>query len=158
MAYISKRTGSKGTTYQIRYPSKATESGFAYKTFTTLKQARAFTQRIGALPEPIPKSAKLAKSVSQAVDDWLNICEKIGRDGREKVEPQTLVEYKRWPAAWQGPWLIYDARAGSFFGSNAPVVCSCSPRRLIFFIKQPSMPAGKCHNHQRRIRFSNFGT
>ena len=35
------------------------------------------------------------RSVPQAVGLWLDICEKIGRDGRETVEPETLKEYKR---------------------------------------------------------------
>jgi hypothetical protein len=38
MADIRKRKGAKGITYQVRYPSKATKSGYAYKTFLTLKQ------------------------------------------------------------------------------------------------------------------------
>lgn len=33
-------------------------------------------------------------SVPDAVQRWLDICEKIGRDGREKVEPETLKEYR----------------------------------------------------------------
>src|SRR4051794_17413340 len=35
MADIRKRIGGRGTTYQVRYPSKATKSGYAYKTFLT---------------------------------------------------------------------------------------------------------------------------
>jgi len=44
MADIRKRTGAKGTTYQVRHPSKATKSGYAYATFNTLKEARAFLE------------------------------------------------------------------------------------------------------------------
>jgi integrase len=33
--------------------------------------------------------------VGEGVDRWLEICEKIGRDGRETVEPETLKEYRR---------------------------------------------------------------
>ena len=33
MSDIRKRTGSKGTTYQVRYPSEAAKSGYAYETF-----------------------------------------------------------------------------------------------------------------------------
>ena len=40
MADIRKRNGLKGTTYQVRYPSKTTKSGYAYATFATLKEAR----------------------------------------------------------------------------------------------------------------------
>ncbi len=31
----------------------------------------------------------------EAIEIWLNICEKVGRDGREPVEQMTLVEYER---------------------------------------------------------------
>lgn len=91
MADIRKRTGAKGTTYQIRYPSKSATSGYAYASFDTMKEARAFSENLGAVKEA--PSAKL--DVPSAVDRWLDICEKIGRDGRETVEPETLKEYKR---------------------------------------------------------------
>jgi integrase len=44
MSDIRKRVGSKGTTYQVRYPNKATKSGYAYKTFDTRKEAQAFLE------------------------------------------------------------------------------------------------------------------
>ena len=44
MADIRKRNGLKGTTYQVRYPSKTTKSGYVYATFATLKEARAFRE------------------------------------------------------------------------------------------------------------------
>ena len=44
MADIRKRSGSKGITYQVRYPSKASKSGYAFKTFSTLKEAREFRE------------------------------------------------------------------------------------------------------------------
>ena len=92
MADIRKRTGKKGTTYQVRYPSKASKSGYTFATFNTLKEARYFIQNIGSLPN---RTSSHIKTVSQTVELWLNICEKIGRDGRESVEPETLKEYKR---------------------------------------------------------------
>ncbi|MEW8046218.1 MAG: site-specific integrase [Candidatus Thiodiazotropha sp.] len=91
MADIRKRVGKKGTTYQVRYPSKATKSGYAFKSFDTRKAAREFTQNLGSLPERV--SSEIT-TVPQAVSLWLDICEKIGRDGREKVEPETLKEYR----------------------------------------------------------------
>lgn len=91
MSDIRKRAGKKGTTYQVRYPRKSTKSGYAYMSFDTLKEARAFNQTLGSLPETISSEIK---DVTQAVDKWLDICEKIGRDGREKVEPETLKEYR----------------------------------------------------------------
>ena len=92
MADIRKRVGEKGTTYQVRYPSKAAKSGYAYETFDTLKAARAFTENLGAHQDKISTHIK---SVPQAVALWLDICEKIGRDGRETVEPETFKEYRR---------------------------------------------------------------
>ena len=44
MADIRKRTGRKGTTYQVRYASKAAKGGYAYATFATLKEARDFLE------------------------------------------------------------------------------------------------------------------
>ncbi len=91
MSDIRKRVGSKGTTYQVRYPSTKTKSGYAYATFDTMKAAREFVESGRARqtnPTPIT-------SVDEAVQLWLDICEKIGRDGRESIETQTLFEYRR---------------------------------------------------------------
>ena len=94
MSDIRKRVGRKGVTYQVRYPSKATKTGYAYATFDTLKEARAFVEsgeaRASALSH-CPQSI----AVERAVEEWLEICEKIGRNGRERVEAETLKEYKR---------------------------------------------------------------
>jgi integrase len=40
MSDIRRRTGAKGTTYQVRYASKAAKTGYAYATFETRKEAR----------------------------------------------------------------------------------------------------------------------
>jgi integrase len=90
MADIRKRSGSKGTTYQVRYPRGS--NGYAYATFDTLKEARAFTENLGAL-EGSPGGRSM--SVVEAIEGWLQICEKIGRDGRERVEVETYKEYRR---------------------------------------------------------------
>lgn len=91
MSDIRKRTGAKGTTYQVRYPSKKTKSGYSYATFKTMKEARAYLESTGLRQhQDCPP-----KKVSEAVQLWLDICEKVGRDGRETIEPQTLVEYRR---------------------------------------------------------------
>lgn len=92
MADIRKRTGAKGTNYQVRYVSPGSPTGYAYATFDTLKEARAFSENLGAMRHA---PGGVIMSVADAVDRWLDICEKIGRDGREKVEPTTLVEYRR---------------------------------------------------------------
>ncbi|MBN8911043.1 MAG: site-specific integrase [Rhizobiales bacterium] len=93
MADIRKRTGRKGTTYQVRYATTKTKSGYAYATFSTMKEARAFRED-GSGREQQTRGNR-AKTVANAVEEWLDICEKIGRDGREKVEPETLKEYRR---------------------------------------------------------------
>lgn len=92
MADIRKRKGAKGTTYQVRYPSKKVKSGYAYATFETLKEARAFNENLGSLKES-PDGASMP--VTDAIDLWLRVCEKLGRDGREKVELETYKEYRR---------------------------------------------------------------
>lgn len=91
MADIRKRTGKKGTTYQVRYIKKSA-AGYAYATFETMKEARTFSENLGSLPVA-PSGAEL--SMADAVERWLSICEKIGRDGREKVEAETYKEYAR---------------------------------------------------------------
>ena len=57
-----------------------------------MKEARAFSENLGSLPKR-PSAGVI--TVPEAVTRWLDICEKIGRDGREKVEPETFKEYRR---------------------------------------------------------------
>lgn len=51
----------------------------------------AFTQNLG---NRLDRVISDIQTVPQAVQLWLDICEKIGRDGREKVEPETFKEYR----------------------------------------------------------------
>ena len=92
MADIRKRKGPKGVKYQVRYPTSETKSGYTYASFDTLKEARAFSENLGSLPKR-PSAGVI--TIPDAVTRWLDICEKIGRDGREKVEPETFKEYRR---------------------------------------------------------------
>jgi integrase len=92
MADVRKRKGPKGVKYQIRYPTSETKSGYTYASFDTLKEARAFSENLGSLPKR-PSAGVI--TIPEAVTRWLDICEKIGRDGREKVEPETFKEYRR---------------------------------------------------------------
>jgi len=92
MADIRKRTGSKGTTYQVRYPSKSTKSGFAYKSFDTLKEARYWHKyELPKLKEPIHKSLR---NVDQAIGKWLDVCRYEGRHGKDPVSPATMEVYE----------------------------------------------------------------
>lgn len=89
MADIRKRTGTNGTTYQVRYASKAAKSGYAYETFDTLKEARAFREDAKARKRSGVHSAKI-KTVHAAITKWLEVCEFEGRDGKDAVSPATL--------------------------------------------------------------------
>lgn len=93
MADIRKRVGRKGTTYQVRYPSKATKSGYAFKSFDTLKEARTFVES-GNTRKAEPSHHNDIKTVKQATDLWLKICEKEGLNGREPVTTYTYKNYE----------------------------------------------------------------
>jgi integrase len=93
MADIRKRTGKKGVTYQVRYPSKAAKTGYAFATFPTLKEARAFLE--GGKTREAPQSPQTdICTVRQAADLWLRICEKEGLNGREPVTAYTHKNYE----------------------------------------------------------------
>jgi len=92
MSDIRKRTGAKGTTYQVRYPSKAAKSGYAYKTFDTRKEALAF--REDACARLVNVGSGEIRTVAQGIQKWLDICEKEGRNGREPVTRYTLDNYE----------------------------------------------------------------
>ncbi|MCU7837944.1 MAG: tyrosine-type recombinase/integrase [Candidatus Thiodiazotropha sp. (ex Troendleina suluensis)] len=93
MADIRKRVGKKGTTYQVRYPSKATKSGYAFKSFDTLKEARAFREDSKARQENEACGAEIS-TIDEAIDKWLFICATEGTDGNEPVTSYTLKNYE----------------------------------------------------------------
>lgn len=93
MSDIRKRTGSKGTTYQVRYPSKATKSGYAYATFNTLKEAREYIES-GAHKIRSSQPSSVRMTVAEAIDQWLDVCEKEGREGRDPITKYTLQHYR----------------------------------------------------------------
>ena len=92
MADIRKRTGPKGTTYQVRYPSKTTKSGYAYATFSTRKEALEF--RDGSQARKNAHQRPELCTVADGVQKWLDVCEKEGRNGREPVTRYTLDNYE----------------------------------------------------------------
>jgi hypothetical protein len=65
MADIRKRNGAKGITYQVRYPSKATKTGYAYKTFLTLKEAREFRES-GETKKTEPNKRRVSRHLNPA--------------------------------------------------------------------------------------------
>ncbi|MEW5704400.1 MAG: site-specific integrase [Pseudomonadota bacterium] len=93
MSDIRKRTGTTGTTYQVRYPSKTTKSGYAYATFNTLKEARAFVES-GRAQDQSSGLDLTIRRIPDAVDKWLKICEKEGTDRNEPVTSYTLKSYE----------------------------------------------------------------
>ncbi len=93
MSDIRKRVGKKGNTYQVRYPSKATKSGYAFATFDTRKEALAFVES-GRTREPAPSHHGEIRTVPQATEMWLKICEKEGLNGREPVTTYTCKNYE----------------------------------------------------------------
>jgi hypothetical protein len=94
MTDIRKRKGAKGTTYQVRYPSKATKSGYAYKTFLTKKEAREFHESGEAKKTGLARSGGGIVTVADGVEKWLEVCEKEGRDRRDPVTDFTLKGYQ----------------------------------------------------------------
>ena len=106
MSDIRKRTGTKGTTYQVRYPSKAAESGYAYATFSTRKEAVEFRDGSSAR-KSAPRQHSEIRTVAQGVQLWLDICEKEGRNGREPVTKYTLENYKYYAKIFNShPWRM----------------------------------------------------
>ncbi|TXL75116.1 site-specific integrase [Vineibacter terrae] len=95
MSDIRKRVGAKGTTYQVRYPSKSTKSGYAYATFETRKEAQAFLESGKTQSSDSSIRDGEITTVSQAVDKWLALCVKEGRDGRDPITKHTEKTYDR---------------------------------------------------------------
>lgn len=88
MSDIRKRTGKKGTTYQVRYVDKSAKSGYRFKSFDTRKEAQQFRES-----DKKPALASTTLGVAAAIDLWLRVCEKEGRDGRPPVSKGTLKFY-----------------------------------------------------------------
>lgn len=93
MSDIRKRTGKKGSTYQVRYVNPAVASGYSFKTFATRKEALAFSENAHARPRPSQQSRDI-RTVEQGLQKWLDVCEKEGRDGRDPVTQYTLKNYQ----------------------------------------------------------------
>lgn len=93
MADIRKRTGKNGVRYQVRYPSKASPTGYAYASFLTIKEARTFREDAAARERSRCVASGIT-SIAEGVAKWLDVCEKEGRDGRDPVTSATLRDYK----------------------------------------------------------------
>lgn len=132
MSDIRKRKGRKGDTYQVRYPDASSKTGHSYKTFTTLKEARAFLEsgRIHATERKFDRSIR---TVPQAVDKWLQICEKEGTDGNEPVTSFTLKHYKYFSGfmksySWTKP--LVELQSPDIVEFRSWLLMNCSSRYL----------------------------
>lgn len=92
MADIRRRETPAGVTYQVRYQSRSTKSGYQYKTFHSLKAARAFLES-GKTQAAAETTHPEIDTVAKAADWWLRICEREGLNGREPVTYYTLKNY-----------------------------------------------------------------
>lgn len=97
MSDIRKRTGAKGTTYQVRYPSPSARSGYAYASFETRKEAIEFRENAFARNARAARTPGI-ETVADGLQKWLDVCEKEGRNGRDPVTTETLKHY-RWRVA-----------------------------------------------------------
>ncbi|MEQ1686155.1 MAG: site-specific integrase [Burkholderiaceae bacterium] len=93
MSDIRKRIGAKGTTYQVRYADPRVAGGYAYRTFSTAKEARTFREDAAARAAQGTRRGD-AWSVADAINTWLDVCEKEGRDGRAPVSSSTHKQYR----------------------------------------------------------------
>jgi len=71
MTDIPKRTGAKGVTYQVRYATRTSKTGYAYKTFATLKEARHYVE--SGLSRHRHSRHRQIRFDDQAVDKWLDV-------------------------------------------------------------------------------------
>ena len=81
----------EGTTYQVRFADPASPGGFAYKSFDTRKEAKAF-QESGGITKAIRSRNSL--TVEEAIQRWLDACACEGRDGKDPVSPATFKVYE----------------------------------------------------------------
>ena len=148
MADIRKRTGKRGTTYQVRYPSSTTKSGYAFKSFNTLKEARYFLES-GETQQNHTGLDTTIFTVSDAIDKWLHICETEGSNDREPVTEYTLKIYnyhtrfmKRYPSPIPFPTVITFSVLHSWSSNKAssPPISSSS---MIAILKTPPTPMCK---------------
>ena len=90
MSDIRKRIGKKGVSWQLRY-TEPSSGKVRYKSFARKKEADHFL--LGINNSDFVHDSDTV-SLIQAVNRWLDVCENIGRKGREPVEPSTLRKYK----------------------------------------------------------------
>jgi integrase len=88
MSDIRNRTGSKGTTYQVRYSQRNGKLG--YSTFSRRKDAQQFIESLSARRE----TDSTITTMAAAADLWLAVCKHEGRNGRPPVSDFTYDLYE----------------------------------------------------------------
>ncbi|AXM98010.1 tyrosine-type recombinase/integrase [Pseudomonas plecoglossicida] len=91
MPDIRKRSGKKGSIYQVRYEDKSSATGYSYQSFALRKEAQSFIENLSTLKH----LNKQLNSMAAAADTWLTICETEGRDGRKPVSKAVIKLYER---------------------------------------------------------------
>ena len=90
MAFIQTIKGKSGPIYKVHYKEPLSGKRRC-KNFSRMKAAQNFRDNI-------PKSDFLHDSdtvtITEAADKWLEVCETVGRKGREPVEKSTLKPYQ----------------------------------------------------------------
>jgi integrase len=93
MAAIRRRNGRKGTTYLVRYASKARKCGYEHKSFDILKEAPQFVEHDLPQLKKGPRHGD-SRSVESAIQKWLETCRHEGRQGKDPVSPATAEVYE----------------------------------------------------------------
>ncbi len=93
MADLRRKKTAKGTiVHQVRYRNSSTKSGYAYRNFETVKQARKFLSLVHQ-KSSIGLSQSAVRTIDDAVAAWLDICQNEGLNGGEPVTRYTLQNY-----------------------------------------------------------------
>ena len=90
MAFITEHNGTRGRSYKVHY----------VEPVTGRRRSKAFPRKKDAIffRDNVPKSEYLHSrdtvTIEEAANKWLEVCEKIGRKGREPVEKSTIKPYR----------------------------------------------------------------
>ena len=90
MAFIQKIKGKKGPIYKVHYSEPVTGQRRC-KSFDRRKDADAFRDS----PKVTARTVTPSNTISDIVTHWLDVCENVGRNGREPVARATLRQYER---------------------------------------------------------------
>ena len=143
MADIRVRAGRKGKTYQVRYANAAAEGGYAYETFGTLKEARAFLEG-GQIKKNRAAGSSDVRTVKQGLQLWLDVCEKEGRNGRDPVTKDVLKNYQwRRDSILKYEWTktLQQLRAMQLAAVDASFAAEATKARLRAEIGAFALPA-----------------